>query len=485
MNLGDFTNKASYTQIRNVLTTHAPTLDINGVRVPVQDGVRAAKEMFPAALGVENKNIAIQDYYAPSKIALDTFYKLGTDMDNSIQSAFLLQTFNLKGTDILCSMFCFTLSLMSCSARNSLYNAVHNFNTVAKVANQTTNGINEIIDSVNVFTGSARDMAQAVGEVFNTPMLPKLTQSIGSAAAATSTAIAIPMSILNVIDKVSKAIKFAMNFKFSIPDFTGKAIWDLAQNVLYALQGILLHAADSILSKVLAPIVDLINSMMPAECFNTMADRVRVSILQTMNSLKSRILSEIADLFASNADFNQKFRKTNKRLAWSLELAAFTQALDHITSNFFAMANGCGLTPCSENKNTGTGRNGSDIPYTLTGNSTIGEIDLSKDTINPFTTTPVTPPVYKTQYLDREISVTLDDIATRFEEFLSPDTLVITENNITSTYNILTNAPVQIRNFVRNGTLNNVLDSNYNIDIENENKAVVTYSYNRKCGGYS
>jgi len=467
MQISDFTNKATFTKLGNQLKSNALTISVNGVDIPIKDGNVYNSQVNSASLFNEaNKKIKVLDYYAPSKVIIDTFHDLGKEVDKSLQSAFLLQTFNIKGTDILCAVFCFLISTMSCSARNSLYETIRDINNGISILNTGARALNNTIETFNATADAAETIVSSIDQIFSNIQETSDGAQM-NVPEAISTILAAPISIYENVQSVLDALNFSKNFKFTMPDFTGIGIWDLAQNVLFALQGMLLQAADEVLNKIFGPVEDLINNLVPQECFNNMADRIRISILQTISSLKSKIKQEISDIFAANNGFNLKFRQINKNLGWSLELAALTEALKYVSGNFMQIARGCGVEPCTGNASA--------PKYTSL--MSAGNLLDSKDSINPFGYTLSSLPSY-TIKSDAATYEDIDDIAEKFKDFASPDNIVIDENTIKSSYNILNNAPDQIKEFINNGILNNILDENYNI---NPNTATITYQFDKKC----
>lgn len=462
MEISSITNKETYSKLsENILKPYAANVSINGVDIPVRDGKAVTDKLFPASLTGSTPATTIIDYYAPSKIALDTYQKLGYDIDRTLQSSFLLQTFNIKGTDILCSAFCFLISLLSCSARDALYQTVQATNQIITTANTAVRVYNTAVETINAAGEATKVITNSVNAIFNTGDITK--EGVNTVVNAGAILASVPSSITGLIDKLSKVLKYSKNLKYSIPDLSGCRIWNLADNVLFALQAMFISVIDEILNKIFKPVEDLINNIQASSCFNNMADAIRVKLLRVITSLKSRIKAEIADIFASNKALQDKMRKANKNHGDTLELCAFLDALCLIGANFQSIARGCGLTPCSNN-------------------NTAHKIDYTKATdstnTNPFSFNITSAPQYSNTSTQDSSYNNIDDIANAFKDFLSPNNLTVSDDTIKSTYNILTNAPDQIKDFVKDGILNYVLDNNYTINPET---AVITYKFERRC----
>ena len=465
MNLSDLSNRGTYTNLANIFVeegSHTNTVTVNGVTVAVDNGSTTVANTSKTS-GTEN--VTLDEYSSPSKVVLDTFDKLGQDIDKSLKSDFLLQSFGIKGTDMACSVFCFLLSLMSCSAKNSLYEAINNINTGISTANTVLSATKNIVNTFNAAGEAAGKVITSVNNIFSEDKIT--SSSVLSDTEALSVLIAIPESISNSINLIEKALKFANNFKFAIPDFVGWGIWDLAQNVLFAMQATLVSILDETLNTLFKPLEDLINNIVPSSCFNTMADRIRVRILQAITSIKSRIKQEIADIFAANNGFNIKYRTINARLGWSLELEAYLNAIEFVMKNFTMIAIGCGLEPCSANTSS----------YNPAYASRGIEDFLSDDSVSPFSYPIESLPIYTTENTS-DISNSIDDIAEKLKDFTNSSNVSVDNNTITSTYKTDSNIPSQIKDFINDGIYNYILNSNYTV---NTKDATVTYQFVKKC----
>jgi hypothetical protein len=356
-------------------------------------------------------------------------------------------------------MFCFLIGLLSCSARDALYQTIQATNQVIATANTAVRAYNMAVETINAAGEATKVITDSVNSIFNKG--EAITKgAINTVLNAGTILAAVPASITGLIDKLSKVLKYSKNLKYSIPDLTGCRIWNLADNVLFSLQAMFLSVADEILNKIFKPVEDLINNIQAPQCFNNMADAIRIKILYVITSLKSRIKAEIADIFASNKAMQDKMRKANKNHGDTLELSAFLDALALIGANFQSIAISCGLTPCSSDN----GSHGTDF-------------SPNRADENPFSFNVTSAPQYSTNQEANNYN-DINDIATAFKDFLSPNNTTINNTTIKSSYNVLTNAPDQVKDFIKDGVLNYVLDSNY---IVNPETAVVTYKFERRC----
>lgn len=480
MDLSSLTNTSIFKGISTTLNSHSSTnVEINGVSVPTADSKVITDKLNPASLLNGNsktvtnsdgttKSIKVSDYYAPSKMVLDTYNQLGVDIDKSIKSAFLLQTFNIKGSEILCTMFCFLISLLPCEERNALAKALDDFNKGIQVTNSGAKAVNSMINTFSATGMALTSLSSNVTDMFNGKSTTASTVATNNTKLTTpesvSTLIAAPISVIQNAKVIINALKFGTNFKYAMPDCTGKGIWDLSQIVLSMMQGFVLQAADEAMKKVMNPVTKLLNNIWPAPCYGNMADQIRLKILQLIKTLKSRILKEIADMFTGNNDFNMKFRNNNKKLGWALELQALMDALSYISANFLSIAKACGISTCQ--------------PAVRADQFLSSDVtNLDTDSVNPFQFSTLSIPTSYTTSSTEKIN-SIDDISNKFKNFMNQDSVIVTPDTIKSTSNILQNAPTQIKSFIADGLLNSVLDNNYNID---PNTATVTYTYNKTC----
>lgn len=456
INFSQFTSKDAYKEVSSYLSENVLHIDINSISVPVIDGKRVLDSIVQNTKG--GKKITLDEYTPPSGLVLDTFNKLGEEIDKNIKTSFLLQTFGIKGTDILCAGFCFVISLMPCSERQNLYDALYGAVMAGQIAKTASRATEEIVNTGLSVYNMTSEISSGISNIFDKSKSGDL--KLG-AMEKVATTIAAPLNIANQIKTVLNAIKMAQNFKFVMPDVLGKGLWDLAQNILFAMQTMALQIIDEALSKIIKPVEDLLCKLTPSICFGNMADNIRQKILHTIYSVKSRLLSEIADLFTSNDDFSRKFRTYSKQSGYQIELAGFFDALNIILANFFSLARACGVSTCDNNNSNYT-------PSAFDPNI------LNNDSENPFTYKPDSPPTININITPKP-ETTIDVIIKDLPELGS-----VTPENVINTYNLDT-PPKQIIDMINNGILDNVLDQNYTIYKSPEGIKVI-YKFERKCG---
>ncbi|MDY0198785.1 MAG: hypothetical protein RBR68_13325 [Tenuifilaceae bacterium] len=467
MNISDFTQKTAYTKMREWLFSHDLVLDVNGVTIPISNAEKAEKLAYPNAVE-PGKKITLDEYCPPSSVVLDTYQRISLEIEKSVQCAFLLQMFNIKGTDLLCAAFCFIISLLPCSARNDLYLATQAISEISSSAVTGARAVNDLANTVIGVADTAGNIASTVGNMFSDEKSSNgVTNQDISNAEKVAVMLAAPKSIVKNIELILKAMQLSRALNFLNPDFLSTTLWDLAQNILCIVQSIVLQAVDEALNKIVQPIEKMLKDLVPGICFGTMADAIRQKIIQFIRSIKSRLLSEIADLFQSHSSYNLKFRANQKQCGWTVELLSFITVVNYILQNFVAIARACGVSPCRE---TGYSFKPSDFaeggPYS------------QDDSINPFSY--YTPDEIKTISEIPDKINNIDDLSDKLSELTNTGTIV-TPDKIESVYEISDNAPKYILDLIQSGILNNILDSNYGIYNDINSKKIV-FTFNKVCG---
>lgn len=460
----NFTNKKTFTDLIKDSSSGRTIINMNDTKVGLSDGKKVGlSSSVKGAIDSFDKTINVSKWSVPTTLALNSFKDMGKDIDKSLESSFLLQSFHIKGTEVLCAVFCFLISSLSCNARNELHTALANINKATKAVNDTVKASNEIISAVGGITATADRVNSSVTDLFSGQGSVKQTIQAGTRATAVS--LAAPVAILKNVKIISNALKLATNFKLTLPDIDASSLWDLSQNVLFMLQSSAVQAADEALSKLVRPIEDMVKNINPSLCFGTIATRMQNTILSVIKSFKSKILSELSNLFISNSDFNLKFKDFNLRSAFALELLAFSVALKHISANFFDIAMACGITPCVPKKSELDDYNIKDI-------GTLDESIL-------YNTSGRFPSVFKSKapvFADN-----LDELASKLAPSLNINNdIFVTPKEIIGVYN-LGDAPKKIVDMINNGVLNNILNDNYEI-YKTPDSVKILYRYKKNCG---
>jgi hypothetical protein len=457
----NFTKKDSYSKLLgDISLPGSKLLNINGTSIGITD--KSSTGLYNSvASGVSNldKQINISQYLAPTTLALKSIDKMGEEIDKSIKSAFLLQAFNIKATDILCTVFCFLLSTLSCSTRNELYNAIQQINNASQAIKSGVTAVNQTITAIGGVAASLDNISASANNLFSGNGTAKDTSSILSSAA---TMLAAPAFILDKIKIITNALKLGLNFKFMMPDIEGKSLWDFARHVLFMMESIAMQAADEGLSKLIKPIEDMITSITPSICFGTMAVKLQQMLISTIKTFKSRLLEMLTKLMVGDADFNLKFQQFNLQSAFGLEIQAFVNTLEYIAAHFFDIAVACGISPCGPNS----------IPQADQFKpSDIGNLDTL------YNTSTTIPSIISGDI--PIISNNIEDIANKIV-LNNKGLTYVTPDHIISVYD-LGDTPKKIVDLIKGGALNDLLDSNYSI-YNNNNQIKIVNTVKRNCG---
>lgn len=460
MNVSDFTNKDIYSRLRTYLFSHSASLNINGVEIPVENFSRLDKILYPNAVE-PGKKIVLDKYCTPSSVVLQTYEKVGKEIEKSIQCAFLLQMFNIKGTDLLCAAFCFIISLLPCDTRNDIYLALQEISSISSESVTGARAVNDLANTALSVIDIGSDIANTVSGMASGKESSTTGVNLNSAEKI-ATMLAVPANIVSNVKLILSAMQLAKGMNFLEGDLLGRNLWDIAQSIMQIVQCMVLQMIDELLNKLITPIENFLKDLTPGICFGTMADAIRQKIIRFIRSLKSKLLAEIADFMTSNKAYNIKFRANQKQCGWSIELVAMIEVINYIVQDFVAIARACGVSPCSTSG------------YTFK----LGEIqDTDGDTINPFTY--YTPDsATEIEKIPDQVS-NIDDLADKISNYTNVTTTV-TPDTIQSISDIANNAPDYIKNLINNGILNNILDSNYNV-VNTDDGIKVVYTFNKGC----
>ena len=463
MKISDYTKKDIYADMRKYLFSHDVNIEINGVSIPIQDAVRTERLIYQNSAET-GKKIMLDQYCTPSSVVLQTYERIGIEIEKSIQCAFLLQMFNIKGTDLLCSAFCFIISLLPCETRNDIYLALRGLSNASTAAVQGERAVNDLANTVLSTIDISKNIAGTVSDMFGGNSGAS-NNDIGNIADVEklATLFSVPISIQKNISLILKALQLSKALNNINPNAILSTLWDLAQGVLYTVQCMVVQMVDELLNKIIQPIEKLLRDLTPGICFGTMADAIRNKIIQFIRSIKSKLLSEIADLFQSSSAYNLKFRANQKQCGWTIEMLSFITVINYILQNFVAIARACGVSPCSAGGYT----------YKPSDN-------ITNDEINPFSFSPTDNALISNE-LPEQIN-NLEDLANKISEITNNGVLVSPEN-IQSIYDIVNkDTPQYLKDLIADGILDKILDSNYTLVSDESNKKVI-FTHTRDCAG--
>ena len=467
--LSAFTNSETFNKVKDTLTVGGTSLRINNTSMPITASPTGVlTSAFNGAISNMDNTLNISKYTVPTRLTLDAFTLMGQDIDKALSKSFLLQTLHIKGTDILCAVFCFLISMLSCHERGDIYNALMKANELSQQLEAGAKAVNNIVNTVGATIASGDAIMQSAKDLFSGTAGK---DNIKSVIAAASTIGAAPYAITSNIEIISKVFKLASKQNLMLPNVASLNTWDMSGNVLHCLQGQAVQAADEILSKLTNPIEEKIRAITPQPCFGTMAVRFQQSIIDAIERFKQWLLTQVADLFTGFGDFNANFLIKADLSITALELIAITAALTNITAHFFDIANSCGIAPCNENNpQNPISRDANNVSNR---HNDIEPINGPRYTNNIFAPPSIT-------------GSSITELATKLAPALGIDTtapqIFVTPEEILAVHSIsIVDMPGKIKDLISKGALDPNLDSNYTVYV-NQDAINVVYRYDKKCG---
>jgi len=469
--ISDFTNSNEYTTILGNITNGASSLKIEGSVISLDNGkISGVSTLLESAKGVASTVtsplVELTSYSAPATLALDSFYSIGQEFDEMIKDNLAVQTMHIKGSDILCSAFCVVVSFLDCKTRNELYSAILNMQRGLTAVAQMSAAANELARTANASMAAAETVVSAATSIFDKNPINTVfdKQPSGmSVAMAASTIGALGKSVGGIVETFERGINVLNYGRVLKPTNVTCLIWDLAKSVLYSLQGQALSYANEAIDKVISPIEDMIIGWIPSECGTRgYAWRFFQKILDGITREKHWILQLIADMFASGTDFSDKMGNFSKDSLDMLELRAFLDALKMSSHRFGDLAIACGIAPCNDDLITDEGKALADAIKSGVASTAPPGIP---NVINSL-------PVKGTTNLD-EISESMASMLG-----LQGEDVIATEDSLSFTYTVASNAPSKIKELV---SLND-LGPDYSV-FNNGSEIKVIHTFKRMCGG--
>jgi hypothetical protein len=472
MAVSDFTNKDNYTRILQYVTNDAAAIKINKSTVVVENGEVSATRSALKTVNDTVTNVAdyagvkaveLVNYMAPVKVVYDSAYKIGQEFDEIIKDNLVMQTMNIKGSDILCSAFCIIISFLPCKTRNDLYEAILDMQRGAAVLGQAASAINEAVKTYNAAMAGIDSVIAATEGLFSNNIIDTafnsneegITPALGG-----STVSAAITSVEKVAETIGNVLEVLCNGTIQAPVNVTSRIWDLAKSVLYQLQSMALELANEAIDKIIAPIENLILDWIPSECaLRGYASVLFNKIIGGIKKEKQWILQQIADLFSSGIDYKKAQEEFTHGSISVMEVKAFIDAIKMISHRFGDLAIACGISPCSELDDSSKSKasalkNGNLIPEAMGESSTIADLPITSNN--------------------------LDDISESLGNILGIDSknIVATDDKISFIYNAAENAPKKIVEFYNSG----ILGSDYSI-FNDGNTIKVVHTFKRMCLG--
>lgn len=475
--------------VDSVYSSDMSIIKMNNVAFPVKDGAKvntvqnATNNTVSSSIGaarvatVEGLNTAIgagvstiTEYTAPTMLALQSMDNIGKEFDNYIKDTFIAQMFHIKGQEILCTAFCILVSFLPCETRQALYEAILDIQNASNALAQSARVANELVQTFNATMASAETVAQAAEGIFQGKQ--NIGQSLfgeqgsgQSVAHAASTIIASVSQVKKKIEELSKLLKIVAGAKINVPVDCNATIWNLANSVLFALQGMAVSLADKALSKIFNPIEQFIRHIQPQNCIGNLAGTFFNKLIDGIRRFKQWLLLLIAELFTANNNWSVTYKTFGYQMKSMLELIAFLDALKMIASHFGDLAIACGVTPCT------------DTPSPLRDTIRSGNlIDPTKNNV---------PAARINNAAPNFPSDNIDNLAKSLAPILGVplNNIYVGPSNIQVSTPIAVGAPRQIKDLLNDPDIARELGPAFKLYVSpDNNNATVVYSFDRKCG---
>ncbi len=415
----------------------------------------------------------IEGYLAPVTETLEKISGIGKSFDDIIKNTFLGQIFKIKGSEILCALFCIIVSLLSCKERQALYQAVMDTKNAMNSVNSVASGVSSMTlggsSNVEVPVFNNQTLADNVKNLFSKNKIDTAKQFGIPSNTQTKKApvtFALPPGVADIVQKITMILSVIAKGQITIPVGINGNIWDIAQAILYVLQSQAVQMADEFMTKVIKDMEKYLKGIMPQICIGNLASVFINKIIVAMKDLKNYLLEQLKQLFGASEGFSIKWKTFGWYFNGMMDLLAMLKALSLILKHFADLALQCGVQPCS-----------APLP-----DSEIAQIQeavrhgmLAKETNEPANILPVD---------QMPTGKTLDDIAGAMKDMTGKDLHVLPSNDGFTVVmpNLYTDAPPQIRDLLTSPEFLNELGSAYTLYVPLDMSFInVVYTYKPVC----
>lgn len=317
----------------------------------------AAKSVGAATASMSK---SVKEFVAPVTEVANAISNIGKEFDAIIKDTFLGQVFGIKGAEILCTLFCIIISLLSCSDRQALYDLVVQIRQGIKNANAVINNINDMTKTpVEVPLFNDKTIADNIKSLFGEKVQGKqldsflgLSNTKGTETKnITPSTFEIPPNVLSTIQIIVKVLSVLAKGQITVPvGLSGSGgIWDFAKTVLSIVQSVAVQMIDEFLTKYIKKLEKLLKDMMPQICVGNLASSFINKIIKAITSIKDFLMQQLKGLLGSMSGFGLKWKKFGWYFREIQELLAMLEALNLILKNFPDLALACGVSPCPNN----------------------------------------------------------------------------------------------------------------------------------------
>ncbi len=252
----------------------------------------------------------IKEFIAPLNNVVDTLSNIGKEFDKIIQDTFLGQIFGLKGPEVLCTIFCVIVSLLSCSDRQELYDTIVQIRQGLKNANAVVNSFNEmtktstelplfndksIADNIKSLFGEKKLQGAGLDKFLNVPNGTKTKK-------VTPSTFEIPQSVVSTIQTITTILSVLAQGQITLPvGLSGSfSIWEFAKTVLSIIQGMVVQMLDEFLTKYIKKLETMLKKMMPQICIGNLASAFINKIINALTQIKKLLIITIERIVRIN-----------------------------------------------------------------------------------------------------------------------------------------------------------------------------------------
>lgn len=422
---------------------------------------------------------SVTSFIAPINDVASSLQNIGKEFDKIIKDTFLGQIFNIKGSEILCTLFCIIVSMLSCSDRQALYDTIVQIRQGIKNANAVIQNINDMTKSpVEVPLFNDKTISDNIKSLFGSQLQGKDLDKFlninpdGSTKtkSITPSTFEIPPSVLSTIQIIVKVLSVLAKGQITVPvGLSGSGgIWDFAKTVLMIIQSVIIQMVDEFLTNYINKLEKMLKDMMPQICIGNLASAFINKIINATKSVKDFLLSQVRALLKGQDGFGIKWKKFGWYFKEIQELLAMLKALELILKNFADLALACGVSPCTEG----------DQATTQEIKNAINNGELIDQTNEPATILVNDLPLFNKQTPD------LDRIVPLFKDMTSNPNTCLSQTDggfCVVMPDMFKDAPTQIKNLTSSPEFLTYLGDAYSV-YNTDNKITVVYTYSLKTG---
>ena len=435
-----------------------------------------------AGNAVNTASKTVSGFIAPVVDSMLTIQKIGAQFDDIVKNSFLGRVLKLKGSEIMCMLFCIIISMLPCKTRQELYEAVISLKNSTTLANATLGQINSLTQQsassiplldkttlnqgiAKLFSKSGTENPAANLKSFDTIIGQGIKASITNQNSSTSL-IKLPPSVQETISIMTAVISVLAKGKISIPSRIDGDLWDISKAIMMVIQLVVMQAADQFMSKYVNKLRLMLAKMVPSICVGNVASTILNKFMTAINDLKKWLLKELKKLFGVTSAFHLQYTTYQWNNGNLLDLLALLKGLSLVLANFSNLLLTCGIQPCPTSvdpKLQSMINNGYQIPVTN---------EPVVYTSSPYVAPVQTPP--------------LQQVAQQFASAagITPDKVFASDTNISIVYNNpFPNAPAGIQNLINNPETFNALGSSYTVHNAGAGNSGVTivYTFQKLC----